>query len=46
MKAAIIICLILSMLTFSWTNSYGEEHKFDLRLLFSVAALVLFIIRG
>lgn len=46
MKAAIIICLILSMITFSYTNSWGEEHKFDLRLLFSIAALVMFIIRG
>ena len=46
MKAAIIICLILSMFTVSWTDSWDCQHKIDLRLLFSIAALIMFIIRG
>jgi len=46
MKAAIIVCLIFSMLTFNWTDNYGVKHNVDLRLLFSIAALVLFLIRG
>lgn len=46
MKAAIIICLILSMPTFTWTDNWDCQHKIDLRLLFSIAALVLFLIRG
>lgn len=46
MKAAIIVCLILSMLTFNWTDSWGNQHKMDIRLLFSIAALVMFLIRG
>ena len=46
MKAAIIICLILSMISVNWTDSYGRGHDFDLRWLFSLAALILFLIRG
>lgn len=46
MKAAIIICLILSMPTFNWTDTYGVKHNVDIRLLFTIAALVLFLIRG
>ena len=46
MKAAIITCLILSMFTVNWTDSYGVKHNIDLRLLFSIASLVLFLVRG
>lgn len=46
MKAAIIICLILSMFTVNWTDNWDCQHKIDLRLLFSIAALIMFIIRG
>lgn len=46
MKAAIIVCLILSMFTVNWTDSYGVKHNFDIRLLFSITALVMFLIRG
>lgn len=46
MKTAIIICLVLSLITYSYTDSYGDEHKIDLRSLFSLAALIMFLIRG
>lgn len=46
MKIAIIVCLILSMFTFSWTDAYDEKHNIDIRLLFSIAALIMFLIRG
>lgn len=42
MKIAIIIMLILSM----FTITINGEHKIDLRLFFSIGALVLFLIRG
>lgn len=46
MKAAIIVCLILSMFTINWTDRWDIQHKIDLRLLFSIAALILFLVRG
>lgn len=42
MKVAIIIMLVLSM----FTITINGEHKIDLRLFFSIGALVLFLIRG
>lgn len=42
MKIAIIIMLILSM----FTITINDGHKIDLRVLFSISALVLFLIRG
>lgn len=46
MKAAIIVCLILSMFTVNWTDHWDTQHTIDLRLLFSIAALILFLVRG
>jgi hypothetical protein len=46
MKVAIIICLILSLISVNWTDSFGREHDFDMRWLFTLAALIMFLIRG
>lgn len=45
LKIAIIICLILSMFTVTYNTKNGKT-KLDIRFLFSIAALVLFLIRG
>ena len=46
MKVAIIICLILSLISVNWTDSFGREYDFDMRWLFTLAALIMFLIRG
>ena len=46
MKVAIIICMILSMMTFSFSINNGRKYKFDFHSLFALAALIMFLIRG
>lgn len=46
LKIAIIVCLILSLFTVTLNAENGEKTRIDLRFLFSIAALAMFLIRG
>lgn len=42
MRTTIIILLIMSLFSFTWTDNHGANHKIDLRAIFTIAALLCF----